>query len=259
MGKASHNELPGIRLERARSWLRGKPQGPVFLEIFPTAACNLDCRFCWRQVLKTAPQELTDQRLCRLADEAVELGVLEVCIKGGGEPILRRSFIEYAAKRFSEGGVLTQLITNGTLFDEKLCALLVDCGWDDVALSVDAALPDIHDRLRGKAGAFEKTVQAAADFKKLKRAAKTMLPLVSMHCVLTNLNYLQPGELLRLAAGLEMSHVTFDSMGMGAPACRTLALSPAQLDEFDAHIDQWLALAKELGVHTNLDSFKKKG
>lgn len=259
--KVSHNDLPKIRRERAESWLAGKPQGPVFLEIFPTAACNLDCVFCWRQVFKgkALPQELSDTRLTRLADEAVELGVLEACVKGGGEPLLRRAFLEHAAETFARGGVLAQLTTNGTLFDERLCALLVDKGWDDVALSVDAADPQVHDRLRGASGAFEQTMQAARTFQSLKRGARASLPLVSMHCVLTSANYLQPGKMLELAAGFEMSHVLFDSMGMGAPACEGLKMSPAQLDEFDSHIDEWDERARKLGVHTNLPSFRKKG
>ena len=260
-GKVSHNDLPNIRLERAKSWLAGKPQGPVFLEIFPTAACNLDCLFCWRQVFKgqALPPELSDARLNKLADEAVELGVLEVCVKGGGEPLLRRAFIEHAAKAFARGGVLAQLITNGTLFDDNLCSLLVDMGWDDVALSVDAADPQIHDRLRAASGAFERTMRAAEDFRRIKRSARAALPLVSMHCVLTNTNYLQPGKMLELAARHEMSHVLFDSMGLGAPACEGLKMSEQQLDEFDSHIDEWEEQARKLAIHTNLSSFRKKG
>ncbi|NLO91328.1 MAG: radical SAM protein [Elusimicrobia bacterium] len=254
-------DLEAQRMLRVRSWREGKPQGPVFMEIFPTAACNLDCLFCWRQLFRDASprQELSDLRLRAVAEEAVALGVQAVCLKGGGEPLLRRDFVEYAAKHFFRAGVFTQLITNGTLFDAKLCGLLVGCRWGDISFSVDGPDAATHDRLRGRSGAFDKIIEAVWVFNKLKKAFAAENPVLTLHCVVTNAVSERIGAMLELAASLEIPEITFDSMAMGAPACPSLALSPEQQTLFLNSIDGWLERAKALGVRCNLERFRAQG
>ena len=74
---------------RIALWPTQGTQGPMTLELYPTLACNLSCRFCDTTERHQPPvNELSKERLLQLVDEAADLGVQRVFILGGGEPLL---------------------------------------------------------------------------------------------------------------------------------------------------------------------------
>ena len=44
------------------------------------------------------------------------------------------------------------LATNGTLVNERVAAKIADAGFSRVAISLDGAKPETHDRFRGQSG-----------------------------------------------------------------------------------------------------------
>lgn len=72
----------------------------------------------------------------------------------GGEPfILGRDLFEMLQFASSEG-LLTKVLTNGTLIDAAVKGGLVKAGLGRINISLDSLDPQVHDRLRGKKGAF---------------------------------------------------------------------------------------------------------
>jgi len=80
----------------------------------------------------------------------------KVCVTFfGGEPLLRNDLpdlISFANKK----NFATSLFTNGLLLTEKYVRTLKNAGLDLVEISVDSLRPEIHDKLRGVNGTFEK-------------------------------------------------------------------------------------------------------
>ena len=73
-------------------------------------------------------------------------------VLSGGEPLFRPDLFDIAAYGV-ETGFRMALATNGTLVTERVAAKIADTGISRVAISLDGANPDTHDRFRGQPGA----------------------------------------------------------------------------------------------------------
>ena len=117
-----------------------------------TKACNLTCRHC-RAVpqRKVGPLELTSARAFDLIDAIAEVAK-PVFVLSGGEPLFRPDLFDIAAYGV-DTGFRVALATNGTLVTDRVAAKISDTGISRVAISVDGARADTHDRFRGVPGA----------------------------------------------------------------------------------------------------------
>jgi radical SAM protein with 4Fe4S-binding SPASM domain len=116
-----------------------------------TKACNLSCRHC-RAVPQRAlgPRELTTRRAFDLIDDIATVG-RPVMVLSGGEPLFRPDLFDLGEYGV-ESGFRMALATNGTLVTERVAARIADAGFSRVAISLDGAIADTHDRFRGLPG-----------------------------------------------------------------------------------------------------------
>lgn len=135
----------------------GSPLRLVFWET--TKACNLTCRHC-RAVPQTAigPNELTTARAFTLIDEIAAVAK-PVLVLSGGEPLFRPDLFDIAEYGV-QSGLRMALATNGTLVTDRIAAKIADTGFARVAISIDGARPETHDRFRGVPGAHAKALAA---------------------------------------------------------------------------------------------------
>jgi len=85
----------------------------------------------------------------------------------GGEATLRPDLSELVAHG-ARTGFRMNLITNGVrLAEQGRCRELVDAGLASAQISLEAGSAELHDRIVGKPGAFERTVQAVRNLKGL--------------------------------------------------------------------------------------------
>lgn len=99
--------------KRSAAALRGRAV-PGILIASVTRRCNLSCTGCYSKTLRPdASTELPDRRFLELFQEAADLGVGTLMI-AGGEPLLRRSLLEGAARI---PGLVIPVFTNGALVD----------------------------------------------------------------------------------------------------------------------------------------------
>jgi AdoMet-dependent heme synthase len=116
-----------------------------------TKACNLTCRHC-RAVPQRSlgPMELTTRRAFDLIDDIARVAK-PVMVLSGGEPLFRPDLFDIGSYGV-ESGFRMALATNGTLVNERVAAKIADAGFSRVAISLDGANPDTHDRFRGLPG-----------------------------------------------------------------------------------------------------------
>ncbi len=123
-----------------------------------TKACNLSCRHCRAVPQKRlAPDELSTAEAFNLID-AIASTAKPVMVLSGGEPLFRPDIFEIAEYGVASGFRMA-LATNGTLIDRQLAARIADVGLSRVAISVDGANPDTHDRFRGVPGAHAQALR----------------------------------------------------------------------------------------------------
>ena len=230
-------------------------RGPWTLELYPTLLCNLSCGFCDTTIrAHKDPAELPAKRQLELVDEAADMGAQRVMILGGGEPLLA-SHTPELLRRVKARGMRGMLTTNGTLLTGATRSLLVEIGWDEVHISVDGAVPATHDRLRGRPGAFRKTVAAICRLRALRDASGGEFPRLTLHMVLTRFNVDELSGMVRLAAAVGADSVELDALVAYRPEQAEFELTDAEKSRLPRRLAEGVQLAVELRVRTNYARF----
>lgn len=129
---------------------------PLVAELFVTENCNLECVSCncWRE---TTRDELSTDEWFDVIDQLGAAGIIKANFTGG-EPLLRADTPLLMRRAVAAGIGDLHLNTNAILLDERRLDEVLAAGVRSFNISVDGATPELHDRLRGKEGAFELTV-----------------------------------------------------------------------------------------------------
>jgi len=83
--------------KRLNLWLQGKEAPPETVQIYPTNACNLNCIFCVQALgIYDLNETVKKERWFEVTKEICEMGVNEILISGGGEPLMvPRYYVRY--------------------------------------------------------------------------------------------------------------------------------------------------------------------
>lgn len=131
--------------------------------VYLTSRCQLHCRHClYKPLLTSAHDDLSFEVLSELLSTFREYGAFKLSLLGG-EPTLyhdihtQKWFPDIVAEGKRLGYSLVRADTNGQ-FDESF--LLNDNvkKLDELTFSLDGSTPEIHDAIRGKAGAFDNCI-----------------------------------------------------------------------------------------------------
>lgn len=127
---------------------------PLFASYNVTSRCNMKCSFCdwWKMNMP----ELPTRKALTAIDKVCSLGVPFFDLSGG-EPLLRKD-LAILAKRASSHGCLVSMNTNGTLLKSSRASEIADA-FDVVVVSLDGP-QEVHDKLRGVGGTYDKAMEA---------------------------------------------------------------------------------------------------
>ena len=214
--------------------------------------CNLSCSFCdttYRH--QKNEDELSLEEWLTIIDEAVDSGVQQFFVLGGGEPFVKKGIIEIlrAIKSHDCYGMLT---TNGSLIDHQSSNALINMKWDEIHISIDGDNATTHDDLRGQKGSFRKAVQTAC---RLSTINPNFSPRLVIHTVITNKNHTQLTGMINLAHALKAQRVDFDALIAYHPKQRSLLLSATQQQELTIAAKKAKNRATSLGIEHTLDNF----
>jgi len=193
-----------------------------------TNRCNLNCQHCAFASGIGDTHELPLDVIRDIVEDASALGCREIHLTGG-EPTIHREF-EAVLRLLLEAGMFTRLISNGTMPTAKLRRFR-EQGLTHLLFSLDG-LAESHDRIRGRAGLFERTVERAREAMRLGYHVR--INAVAMQ---TNLHDIVP--LFRLC---ESMGVPLFSVFLYSPTGRN---ARSQLD-LVVQPDQWKALKRDL-------------
>jgi len=175
-------------------------------------------------------EQLSLSQTKNLIDEMSDFGV-QLLILSGGEPLARKDFFEILEYAMSKG-FQAQLATNATLITSKKALKLSQFGIH-AQVSLDALTPAIHDKFRGKSGAWNKTVAG------IKNLLNVKIP-VSVAAVATKANAAEIPALYHFAADLGVNSfrvMPFVPYGRGE-AARDLELEPENMRQLTVQLDQ---------------------
>jgi MoaA/NifB/PqqE/SkfB family radical SAM enzyme len=130
---------------------------PLVSELFLTENCNLRCISCkcW---LENTKGELTTAEWQDVLRQLARLRILKANFTGG-EPLIRPDAIELMAYATEVGVRHLHLNTNGIRLNPATLQQVLDAGVRSFNISVDGPTSLVHDRIRGRLGAFATTTE----------------------------------------------------------------------------------------------------
>lgn len=166
------------------------PAALVYFDV--TMLCNLRCAHCGVAAGQPLANELTTEETFFVVDNIADAKVKSIAFSGG-EPLLRKDIFDiadYARRK----GILTDLATNGTLITSEMAQNIGE-KFNHVQVSLDGSRAEIHDELRGRSGAFDRTIQG------INNLRETGVPFM-LGCVVHKKNLHDVEAVAQLAASL---------------------------------------------------------
>jgi MoaA/NifB/PqqE/SkfB family radical SAM enzyme len=222
---------------------------PVCLYLEVTNRCNLLCETCPRTFEELEkPADMSFALFQKIVDQVP--GLQRAVLHGVGEPMLVRELpdmIRYLKAR----GVYVLFNTNGTLLREKRFRELIECGLDELRVSLDAADAKTYALVRGRPF-FDRIVRDVSRLTEYQRDAGVTTPAVSLWLTGLKETVDQLPDFVRLAARMgvrevHLQRLVFDEAGFGMARAESSLFEQTQVDE-QAAIDAATALGASLGV-----------
>ena len=187
------------------------PEPPLAILAELTHRCPLRCPYCSNPVeLERASAEMDTAAWCRVLDDAVAMGALQVHFSGG-EPTVRQD-LEALVAHATDVGLYSNLITSAVLLDEARLGRLHDAGLRHVQVSFQAAEPELADRIGGFKGGHVRKIAVAEAVRRLGLA-------LTVNAVINRQNVDQVDDMIALAVDLgaqriEIAHVQYYGWGL---------------------------------------------
>lgn len=194
---------------------------PISCDTDPSNRCNFDCIWCnASDVIKnqnvdersTKCMDIPEEHLLNLADFYKEWKILSTCVAGGGEPLMNRGINPFLY-RLKENGVLSGVITNGSLIiSDHIDAFIECCSW--VGISMDAATEDTYIKVKGIRNKkyFDIICNAAEKLSTRIRQKNSKLELTFKFLIHPN-NALEIYDAIKLAKELNFTQIHLRPVG----------------------------------------------
>lgn len=122
------------------------PTGPLYINVEPTNACNLQCYTC--SIDGTRKRGTMDMDLFRkIIDQSATAGVYEVALFMGGEPLLHKDLPEMI-RYVEEKGLDSRVYTNATLLTREKAVDILDSGLSFLGVSIDGDNKEEYESMR---------------------------------------------------------------------------------------------------------------
>ena len=196
-----------------------------------TIRCNLACAHCRRiESDEQAYRDISTAQAKTLIKQLAELGraqpMMPVLVFSGGEPLCREDLFELIGQARSSK-ITPALATNGTLIDATIAQQIRDSGIARVAVSLDGATAEVHNKLRQLEGSFERAIEGIGHLSDKK------VPF-QINITLTRHNAHQLEDVYGLAKSLGAAAVHIFMLvpvGCGQSLADTDMLSPEQYEQ----------------------------
>lgn len=197
-----HSHLPAMNSRAFTRFINehllGRSSGPTHAQISVTSACAQNCVYCYNKGRSGRPLATTE--IIEVITGLKKMGVVWLGLTGG-EPLLNRDLVEIVRSAGDECSV--KLFTTGTNLTGELAAELREAGLFYVSVSLDHPEEEIHDKIRGKQGAYKTALRALDILKRTKGLHVSVSAVISREMIRTN----RVEEFLRFLIALDIHEI----------------------------------------------------
>lgn len=245
------------RIRRLSSWNKGKKEGPLQIDAELHKRCNLKCAFCARyddheRLNKESKiNEMTTKRWTEIIEETAKLDGLVFNIEGINEPPLVPEIFFPVISKIKEVGLYGIITTNGTLWEENQLKNLVEMSWDRIHFSIHSNNSEIHDKLTGMKGSFDKAVKNIQIMNKWKKKMNSERPMLNINVCINKLNFRQLPNIVEFAHSLNVDYIFTEPLMVYTEIGRKLKLSEKEANHFFIFIEKAKKLAEKYEIDNN--------
>lgn len=130
------------------------------MTVMINAECNCKCEHCFAESFNQSKQrfsKLTKREMIAALKEMVDNGVYHFCLQGG-ETFLHPD-LDDLIRACEPRKSYINLVTNGTIADERRLKEVYDLGVDKIAVSIDSYYPGEHDKFRNLSGCHDRAMR----------------------------------------------------------------------------------------------------
>lgn len=214
-------------------------RSPVFVLWELTDKCNLSCIHCYYNSNRRFDSELTTKQALNIIEQLAKLKVFEVYLTGG-EALLRDDW-PILIGRLREKNIQVGIITNGTQIDRHVAKKLARFKIKWVQISIDGSSPEVHDKIRGLAGGWQKSIDAISYLR--ENNVRTHVSFVP-----TSLNFSDVKNVIALCAKMGLEYFVTDMLvltGRAALNFDHVKLNPKEYDEFFSLLEEAASLYRD--------------
>ncbi|MGC8928259.1 MAG: radical SAM protein [Myxococcota bacterium] len=131
---------------------------PRYLYLTITRECNLRCQQCHFWTYKDPIDRLSISEYLNVIDQFYEINPEGIVVINGGEPTIHREEFFEITNYIKRLNMRSACVTNGYNFEDDICRRMIKEGPTYLTISLDSHIPEIHNRLRGREDAFDKTI-----------------------------------------------------------------------------------------------------
>ena len=206
---------------------------PVCLYLEVTNRCNLLCETCPRtfETLEP-PADMSWSLFTRIVDQYPNIA--RVVLHGVGEPMLVKD-LPRMIRYLKDRGIYVLFNTNGTLLQAKKFQGMIDCGLDELRVSLDAADRATYLKVRGK-DFFHRIVRDVSEFIAYQNEIGATAPRVSLWLTGLKETVDQLPDFVRLAAKMgvrevHLQRLVFDDVGYGMARAESSLFEQTRAEE----------------------------
>ena len=172
---------------------------PDQLSVGVTPRCPNKCIHCGAADMMTPNNEMTVEEITNTINQALDLGTYLITIDGG-EPMVRKDLPEIVAA-IDKTKTTVSMFTSGFRLNDERAQALKAAGLNSVKISFDSADPDVHDKFRGRKGAFDDATAAV-------KSAKGAGIMTDMYLTISPYNIDNIDDLYQMAAEMGMDEMS---------------------------------------------------
>ena len=177
---------------------------PVVAQVEPTVCCDLSCTFCHsKDIRRSRPkQHMSYEEFRHILDQLNFLVVLGIV--GMGEPTRNSDFFRMVRLAVQKG-IATHTVTNCNLHTQEIAEQLICTGLRRVAVSIDGATAETHER--GRLGAsFTRILTNLERLVRLRKSGR--IPRIAVQMLALEYNYREIPAMTHLCLKMGVDELT---------------------------------------------------
>ncbi|MAO55735.1 MAG: hypothetical protein CMM61_08555 [Rhodospirillaceae bacterium] len=152
----------------------------ISVRIDTVTACNHRCQYCYTLDLTGHRTQLMSLDDFKKAAENVFPYAHTVALSCSWEPTMNKNLADFIRVAASHGVPFLHFVSNGSHLTDDTISAMVECGLDRMAVSIDAATPEMYQKIR-EVDDLEKVLGNLRKLKDLKDAHGVTKPTVNIN------------------------------------------------------------------------------